>query len=309
MVGVRFFTAFVSSVYELSNQHEELRNRPLKGVSRRHSCARGHLFQQDIRLSRAVRRDRQVRPHLHARHKILILYPKGSPHPDPPPHSSLLFHLPDTRFEPSGLRGIPSRALRAPHDDAGPVREPRLRLAEGLKETVKIPRFPVLVNPADRPGVHPLVEFFLRKIRNPLPGFSQSLFLCIGIISRKPQDHLALRRQAAPQGLRRLLICQPPVNQADGSFQITTELPAENILRKPHGKPAEIFVDIIVQRQFLPHTLSGGRRFCRPQGFTVSGRRRHRNTCNSAPIPRPQKLPMAAPSTPISTPMPAKDAS
>ena len=32
VVGVRFFTAFVSSVYELSNQHEELRNRPLKGV-------------------------------------------------------------------------------------------------------------------------------------------------------------------------------------------------------------------------------------------------------------------------------------
>ena len=32
VMSLRFFIALVSSVYELSNQHEELRNRPLKGV-------------------------------------------------------------------------------------------------------------------------------------------------------------------------------------------------------------------------------------------------------------------------------------
>ena len=32
IVGIRFFTALISSVYELSTQHEDLRDRPLKGV-------------------------------------------------------------------------------------------------------------------------------------------------------------------------------------------------------------------------------------------------------------------------------------
>lgn len=32
IVSLQFFTALISSLYELSNQHEELRNRPLKGV-------------------------------------------------------------------------------------------------------------------------------------------------------------------------------------------------------------------------------------------------------------------------------------
>lgn len=32
IMALRFFNAFISSVYELSNQHEGLRNRPLKGV-------------------------------------------------------------------------------------------------------------------------------------------------------------------------------------------------------------------------------------------------------------------------------------
>ena len=219
-------------------------DRPLKRVSRRNSSARRKLFKRNLRLLRTLCGNRQMGPDLHAGDKQLILYPERSLHTDPAACAALSFHLPDTALQLSRLVRLLSRAFHPPHNHPGPLREARLRLAERFKKTVKKAHLSLLINPSDFAGIHPFIKFFFCKIRNLLPGPGQSLLSGKRIVSRQPENHLPLRRQAAPERFRRLRALQASVNQPYRPLKITTKFSAQNIFRKSHMKISKIFIDI-----------------------------------------------------------------
>ena len=148
-----------------------------------------------------------------------------------------------------------------------------------------------------------MIHLFFGKVRDVLADDVQGLLIGVGELNGHTHHHLPMNLQTIAQALGQVIVLQADIDEFDGILVIAVVFHAQDVFRQSYVLELKGVVNIhgslLVTNDRKSPAPGRGAGECLQRDYFAK-------SCSTAPMPKPMKLPIAAPRTPIRTPMPAK---